>query len=198
MTKKMITRALIASALCIGVVVAASIDPDARLAGVRDLFTKYGADTFKILNEQGIGGTSTSEGSGKGSVVQAGDISSIINSTDGHAFVGCVQDGKWAVYPPEPMKIGTDAMTMTDDTGKPFVSSIITALRAAPDGKAHRVPYTLKTPDGQIEKREVTAWNSRNLLSRKNDTGKKFFCFTSVKASPYTEEPARTKRAKRS
>jgi hypothetical protein len=56
MTKKMITRAFIASALCIGVVIAANMDPDARLSGVRDLFTKYGADTFKILNEQGIGG----------------------------------------------------------------------------------------------------------------------------------------------
>jgi hypothetical protein len=63
MTKKMITRTLIASALCIGVVIASTMDPNDRLAGVRDLFTKYGADTFKILNEQGIGGTSTAEGS---------------------------------------------------------------------------------------------------------------------------------------
>jgi len=61
---------------------------------------------------------------------------------------------------------------------------MIKALRASTDGKVHHIRYDVTTPDGRIQQREATLWNSRSLLSRKNDTGRKFFCGTSVKAHP--------------
>lgn len=185
MTKKKITQAVLAAVLSVGMVVAAVMDPNMRMEKVRELFTQYGADTFKILNGQDIGGTGGDGHSGKGmSNAERADVSGVINSTDGNAFVFCVVDGKWSVYPPEPTKIGGNAMTATDSHGMPFVQTLITALRNSPSGKAHAIRYFVNTPGG-MEERLATVWNSRNLLSRKNDTGKKFFCGTSIKASSH-------------
>lgn len=183
MTKKIIPQTLLALALGIGVVGAAVMDPNTRMEKVKELFTQYGADTFKILNGQDIGGTGVSSEGGKGTQVsERADIATVIKSKDSNAFIFCVSEGKWAVYPPDPMKIGTDAMTATDANGRPFVETMIAALRNSPDGKAHHVRYDVSTPDGRLQQREATLWSSKALLSRKNDTGKKFFCGVSVKA----------------
>ena len=180
MSKKIILQAIAVSALTIGCVLAA-LDPATRMEKISELFSQYGTDTFKILNGQDFGGVGDSE-SGKGTQTsERADIATIINSTDGDAFVFCVADSKWVVYPPDPMKLGTDAMTMVDATGKPFVPMMIQALRNSPDGIARHVPYTAQTPDGRLEKREAIVVNSRVLLKRKNKTGQKFFCGTSVK-----------------
>ncbi|MBM3632260.1 MAG: hypothetical protein FJX03_00935 [Alphaproteobacteria bacterium] len=184
MINKKIVKAVCATVLTVSIAFAAVMDPNTRMEKVRDLFTLYGADTFKILNGQDIGGTGNTDSSKGLQVNQRADIATVIKSSDDNTFVGCVVDGTWAVYPPEPMKIGKDAMTATDANGRPFVNMLIQALRKAPYGKAHHIRYDVTTPDGRIQKREATAWNSRNLLSRKNDTGRKFFCFTSVQAHP--------------
>lgn len=184
MTKIKITKTLFATVITVGIAFAAVMDPNARMEKVRELFTLYGADTYKVLNGQDIGGTGSSGGNKSSQTNQRGDIANVIKSDDGNSFVFCVSDGKWAVYPPEPLKINTDAMTATDANGRPFVMTMIKALRAAPDGRAHHIRYDVLTPDGRIQQREATLWNSRNLLSRKNDTGRKFFCGTSVKAHP--------------
>ena len=184
MTKKIMTRTLLAAVLGVGITFAAPMDPNTRMEKVKEIFTKYGADAFKILNGQGIGGSGGGE-SGKGR--QEGlipDASAVVYAEDGNSFVFCVADGKWVVYPPEPLKLGTSAMTATDAMGKPFVSTMIKALRNTDDGKAHRVHYTVQTPDGRTQDREATVWSSKNLLSRKNDTGQKFFCGVSVRARP--------------
>lgn len=182
MTKKIFGKTVFALLVGVGITTAAVMDPNTRMEKVRELFTQYGADTFKILNDLGVGGTGTSEGGKSLQIEQRGDVANVIKSEDGNSFVFCVVDGKWAVYPPEPMKIGTNAMTATDSHGMPFVQTMISALRNSPTGKAHGVPYAVNTPGG-IQHRYATVWNSRNLLSRKNDTGKKFFCGTSIKAS---------------
>lgn len=185
MTKKIAIRALLTIVLAMGVTYAASLDPNTRMEKIKEIFTKYSADTFKILNGQGIGGTGAAGENGKGAQQGLlGDIATVVNSEDGNSFIFCVADGKWVVYPPEPMKLGTSAMTATDAMGKPFVATMIKALRNTEDGKAHRVPYTVQTPDGRAQEREATVWSSKNLLSRKNDTGQKFFCGVSVKAHP--------------
>lgn len=185
MTKKIATRALLAIVLGVGITFAMPMDPHARMEKIREIFTQYGADSFKILNDQGIGGTGTAADSGKGTqTTERADIASIVNAEDGNSFVFCVADGKWVVYPPEPMKLGTSAMTATDAMGRPFVATMIKALRSTDDGKAHRVHYTVQTPDGRSQDREATIWSSKNLLSRKNNTGQKFFCGVSVKAHP--------------
>jgi hypothetical protein len=182
MAKKKIAQAMLAMGLGVGLAIAAVMDPNTRMEKVKDLFTQYGDDTFKVLNGQGIGGVgSTADGKGQ----QAGgyaDVATVVNSTDDNAFVFCVVDSKWAVYPPEPNKIGKDAMTATDSHGTPFVSTLIKALQNSPDGKAYKIPYFVTTPGG-LEERLATVWSSKNLLTRKNGTGKKFFCGTSVKAS---------------
>ncbi|MDF3034387.1 MAG: hypothetical protein K0R76_1341 [Alphaproteobacteria bacterium] len=181
MMQKKITQAALAIGLGMGVAIAAVMDPNTRMEKVKDLFTQYGDDTFKVLNGQGIGGVgSTADGKGQ----QAGgyaDIAMVVNSTDDNAFVFCVVDSKWAVYPPEPQKIGTNAMTATDSHGTPFVATLIDALKKSITGKAHAIRYFVNTPGG-VEERLATVWSSKNLLTRKN-TGKKFFCGTSVKAS---------------
>jgi hypothetical protein len=179
---KKISNTLFATVLTVGI--ASAMDPNTRMEKVRDLFTQYGAETFKILNDLGVGGTGGGE-NGKGAQTSLrADIAQVIKSDDNNSFVFCVADGKWAVYPPEPMKIGTNAMTATDANGRPFVETMIKALRNSPGGKAHHVRYDVTTPDGRIQAREATLWKSSALLSRKNDTGKKFFCGTSVKAHP--------------
>jgi hypothetical protein len=178
MTKRKIAQTAIAFVFGAAVVTAAVMDPHARMERVRDLFTQFGVDTFKILNGQELGGTNAAKGLSNDS---RADIAIVVNSTDDNAFVFCVQDGKWAVYPPEPSKIGTNAMTATDSHGMPFVETLITSLRASSTGRAHAIRYYVNTPGG-MEERLATVWNSRNLLSRKNDTGKKFFCGTSIKA----------------
>jgi len=179
MTK--ITKTLLATALTVGIAFAAVMDPNTRLEKVRDLFTQFGPDAFKLLNGQDLGGTGTSGESSKGlAPSQLGDIAAIIKSDDGNAFVFCVQDSKWKVYPPEPSKIGSNAMTATDSNGMPFVQTLVHALRNSPDRKA-QVIYYVDTPGGK-EKRIATVWGSRNLLQRKNNTGQKFFCGTSIRA----------------
>lgn len=183
MTKKKTTQTAVALMFSAGMVLAAVMDPNTRMEKVRDLFTQYGTDTFKILNGQGIGGTGGEGNSGKGLTrANQADIDVVVNSTDDNAFVFCVQDGKWAVYPPEPTKVGTDAFTATDSHGMPFVETLITSIRNSPNGKAHAVRYYVNTPGG-MEERLATVWSSRSLLTRKNDTGKKFFCGTSIKAA---------------
>lgn len=185
MTKKKITQAVLALVVTTGMVVAAIKNTDMRMEKVRELFTQYGADTFKILNGQDIGGTGADGHSGKGlATSERADISAVTNSRDGNAFVFCVVDGTWAVYPPEPTKVGTNAMTATDSHGMPFVQTLITALRNSPTGKAYGIRYSVDAPGGE-EERLATVWSSENLLSRKNDTGKKFFCGTSIKASSH-------------
>jgi len=184
MTKKKITKTLFVTVLTVGIAFAAVMDPNTRMQKVRELFTLFGPDTFKILNGQDIGGIGVSDSTKALQNNQRGDIASIIKSDDANSFVFCVADGKWVVYPPEPMKIGTDAMTATDANGRPFVMTMIKALRASSDGTAHHIRYDVTTPDGRIQQREATLWKSSNLLSRKNDTGRKFFCGTSVKAHP--------------
>jgi len=183
--KNIISRGLLAVVVCAGVAVAAVMDPNTRMEKVRDLFTEYGPDAFKLLQGLDLGGTGTSD-SGKGAqVTNRGDIAEVAKSEDGNSFVFCVVDGKWAVYPPEPMKVGSDAMTATDANGRPFVATMITALRNSPTpGRAHHVRYDVLTPDGRVQAREATLWKSSELLMRKNNTGKKFFCGTSVKANP--------------
>lgn len=176
-----ITRTLLATAFTIAIAYAAVTDPNARLGQVRDLFTKFGPDTFKLLNGQDLGGTGTGSQTGKGMTSsQLADVATIVKSDDGNAFVFCVQDSKWSVYPPEPTKIGSDAMTATDSYGMPFVETIIKALHNSPDRKA-QIEYYVDTPGGK-EKRIATAWGSKNLLTRKNDSGSKFFCGTSIRA----------------
>jgi|GEM_PF-1768604 len=185
MTKKIAGRILLAITLSVGITYATPMDPNTRMGKVKEIFTKYGADSFKILNGQGVGGTGIASESGKGNLEGLqGDIATVINAEDGNSFIFCVADGKWVVYPPEPMKLGTSAMTATDAMGKPFVDTMIKALRGTEDGKAHRVPYVVQTPDGRTQEREATVWSSKNLLSRKNNTGQKFFCGVSVKAHP--------------
>jgi len=71
---------------------------------VRDLFTEFGADTFKVLNGQDIGGTGASDSNKSQQNNSRSNIASVIKADDGNSFVFCVSDGKWAVYPPEPMK----------------------------------------------------------------------------------------------
>lgn len=184
MSKRITARALLAIVLGVGITHGAAMDPNTRMEKIKDIFTKYGADSFKILNGQGIGGSGGGE-SGKGRQEGLlGDIATVVNAEDGNSFIFCVADGKWMVYPPEPMKLGKSAMTATDATGRPFVATMIKALRSSEDGKAHRVHYSVKTPDGRSQDREATVWNSKNLLTRKNDTGQKFFCGVSVKARP--------------
>jgi hypothetical protein len=183
MTKKIATWALLTVVLGMGITYAGTMDPNTRMEKIKEIFTKYSADSFKILNGQGIGGTGGDSGKG-GQQSLLGDIATVVNAEDGNSFIFCVADGKWVVYPPEPMKLGTSAMTATDASGKPFVATMIKALRNTDDGKAHRVPYTVQTPDGRAQEREATVWSSKNLLSRKNDTGQKFFCGVSVKAHP--------------
>ena len=183
MTKKITTWALLTVVLGMGITYAAPMDPNTRMEKIKEIFTKYGADSFKILNGQGIGGTGGENGKGAQQSL-LGDIATVVNAEDGNSFIFCVADGKWVVYPPEPMKLGTSAMTATDASGKPFVATMIEALRATDDGKAHRIPYTVQTPDGRAQEREATVWSSKNLLSRKNNTGQKFFCGVSVKAHP--------------
>jgi hypothetical protein len=184
MTKKIAARALLTIIFGMGITYTAPMDPNTRMEKVKEIFTKYGADAFKILNGQGIGGTGGESGKGRQEGL-LGDIATVVNAEDGNSFIFCVSDGKWVVYPPEPMKVGTDAMTATDAMNRPFVDMMIKALRSHKDnGKAPRIPYAVKTPDGRIQEREATVWNSRNLLSRKNDTGQKFFCGVSVKAHP--------------
>lgn len=184
MTKKIVARTLLAIILGTGITFATPMDPNTRMEKIKEIFTKYGADSFKILNGQGIGGTGGGE-SGKGRQEGLlGDIATVVNAEDGNSFIFCVADGKWVVYPPEPMKLGTSAMTATDAMGRPFVNLMIKALRNTDDGKAHRVHYTVQTPDGRAQDREATVWSSKNLLSRKNNTGQKFFCGVSVRAHP--------------
>ena len=183
MTKKITTWALLTVVLGMEITYAAPMDPNTRMEKIKEIFTKYGADSFKILNGQGIGGTGGENGKGAQQSL-LGDIATVVNAEDGNSFIFCVADGKWVVYPPEPMKLGTSAMTATDASGKPFVATMIKALRTTDDGKAHRIPYTVQTPDGRAQEREATVWSSKNLLSRKNNTGQKFFCGVSVKAHP--------------
>ena len=184
MIKKKIALALFTTALGVGFVTAAPLDPNTRLEKVKELFAQYGADTFKILNGLDIGGTSNA-GSGSGPIASRADIAAVIKSDDGNAFIFCVEDGKWAVYPPEPMKIGTNAMTARDASNRPFVQMLIDALTRSDTGKAHHIRYDVTTPDGRIQQREATVWKSSEFFyNRKNNTGKKFFCGTSVKAVP--------------
>jgi hypothetical protein len=183
MTKKITTWALLTVVLGMGITYAAPMDPNTRMEKIKEIFTKYGADSFKILNGQGIGGTGGDSGKGAQESL-LGDIATVVNADDGNSFIFCVADGKWVVYPPEPMKLGTSAMTATDASGMPFVNTMIKALRNTTDGKARRVPYSVQTPDGRSQEREATIWSSKNLLSRRNDTGQKFFCGVSVKARP--------------
>jgi hypothetical protein len=178
MKKKIALKTLFSVVLGIGIVSAVVMDPNMRMGKVSELFTKYGLDTFKLLNGQDIGGTG---GSGEGKSAQQSqrsDIAAIIHSEDPNTHFFCVADSKWVVYQADPKKIGEDAMTMTDEDGKPFVASQIAAMRNSPDGKA-TVPYTVRTLDGVKEHREAVIWSSKNLLSRKNDTGQKFYCGTS-------------------
>lgn len=182
MIKKRITQTLLTVVLGTSLVLAATMAPNTRMEKVRDLFTKYGADTFKILNGQDQGGTGSSESGKALQLTNRADIDTVIKPTDGNAFVFCIVDGKWAVYPPEPTKVGNSAMTATDSDGKHFAQMLITALRTSSTGKAESITYHVDSPGGK-EKRLATVWNSRNLLSRKNDTGKKFFCGTSIKAN---------------
>jgi hypothetical protein len=190
MKQKKLFQTILGVVVSTGLVYAATMDPNTRMEKVKGLFTQYGADTFKILNGEDLGGTGTSESGKSQQLSNRADIENVIAPNDGNSFVFCVSDGKWAVYPPEPMKIGADAMTATVTTqgkrGKQseteFVPLLISALRdSAGAGKA-QVNYSIRTPGG-LEKRVATVWNSRNLLSRKNDTGKKFFCGTSIKAA---------------
>lgn len=175
-----ITRTLLATALTAAIAYA-TMDPSTRLERVKELFTQYGPDTFKLLNGQDLGGTGRGSHSGKGMAAsELADVATIVKSEDGNAYVFCVQDSKWRVYPPEPTKIGSDAMTATDSKGMPFVQTLIKALRNSSDGKAE-VAYFVDTPGGK-ERRIATVWSSKNLLTRKNDTGSKFFCGTSIRA----------------
>jgi hypothetical protein len=188
-----ITKTLLATALTVAIAYAAVTDPTTRLEQVRDLFTQYGPDAFKLLNGQDLGGTGTGSGTGKGMTnSQLADVATIVKSDDGNAFVFCVQDSKWRVYPPEPTKVGKDAMTATDSYGMPFVETIIKALHNSPDRKA-QVVYYVDTPGGK-EKRIATAWGSINLLQRKNATGTKFFCGTSIRAEQQDAPGARVKK----
>jgi hypothetical protein len=196
--KKKITQSLLIATFAAGIV-SALIDPDTRMEKVRELFTQYGADTFKLLNGQDLGGTGGDGHTGKGlATTERADIEELISSTDGNAFIFCVVEGKWAAYPPEPTKVGTDAMTATDSKGMPFVQTLIAALRKNHNiGKAHGISYYVDTPGG-MEHRIATVWSSGQLLSRKNDTGKKFFCGTSVRASSYVApEPKPSSKVQR-
>lgn len=64
--KKKITQSLLIATLTVGVVAAAVMDPNTRMEKVKELFGQYGADTFKILNGQGLGGTGGDGHTGKG------------------------------------------------------------------------------------------------------------------------------------
>jgi len=176
-----ITKTVFATALTVGIAFAAVMDPNARLEKVKELFTQFGPDAFTLLNGQDIGGTGRGGSSGKGlSTGERADVATVVKSDDGNAFVFCVQDSKWRVYPPEPTKVGTNAMTATDSNGMPFVPTLIDALHKSPDRKA-QVAYYVDTPGGK-ERRLATVWGSVNLLQRKNSTGTKFFCGTSIRA----------------
>jgi len=182
MTKKKIAQTFFIVMLGIGSVWAEFMDPHTRMEKIKDLFTQYGVDTFKLLNGQDIGGTARHT---KGlATSERGDIASVVKPNDGQSFIFCVADSKWVVYPPEPMKVGTNAMTATDANGRPFVETMIAALRNSLSGKAYHIRYDVVTPDGRLQAREATVWNSKQLLNRENDTGQKFFCGTSVKATP--------------
>jgi len=152
MTKRTITKTLFATVLTVGIVFAAVMDPNTRMEKVRDLFTEFGADTFKVLNGQDIGGTGASDSNKSQQNNSRSNIASVIKADDGNSFVFCVSDGKWAVYPPEPMKIGADAMTATDANGRPFTMTMIKALRASTDGKVHHIRYDVTTPASNREK----------------------------------------------
>lgn len=183
-TKRNISKVLFGLALSVSVASTAfALTIEQRMEKVKDVFTNYGADAFKVLNGQDIGGAGTKEGKGNPVSMQA-DIGMAVNDPDRDAFVFCVEEGKWAVYPIQPDKVGTNAMTATDANGVPFVNKLITALRNSSDRKASRIAYTVATPDGRKQEREATVWGSSALLNRKNATGKKFFCGTSVKAHP--------------
>ena len=187
MTKKIFARALLAIALSVGITYATPMDPNTRMKKIKGIFTQYGVDAFKVLNGQGVGGTGLASEGGKGTHEGLeGDIATVINAEDGNSFIFCVADGKWVVYPPEPLKLGTNAMTATDAMGKPFVETMIKALRNTTDDKAHRIPYVVQTPDGRTQEREATVWGSKSLLSPANYATKKtkFFCGVSVKAHP--------------
>jgi hypothetical protein len=179
MKKKFALKTLFCVVLGIGIVSAAIMDPQTRMEKIADLFSNHNPqEVFMLLNGQDIGGTGGAEaGKGTQRAVRS-DIASVIHSEDRNAFVFCVANGKWAVYQPDPLKIGKDAMTMTDADGKPFVASQIAAMQKSSNGKAV-VPYTDLTPDGVKENREAIIWSSKTLLSRKNDTGQKFYCGTS-------------------
>lgn len=198
--KTKVAQSLLTIFLGAGIAVASVMAPEMRMEKVKEMFTQYGADTFKILNGQGLGGTGGDGNMGKGLTSTArADIAEIIHSTDQNAFVFCIEDGKWAVYPPEPTKVGTSAMTATDSRGMPFAETLIKALQNNREtGKAHDIEYYVDTPGGP-EKRIATVWSSKALLNRKNDTGKKFFCGTSIRETGFSratmQPPAPVKKA---
>jgi hypothetical protein len=176
--RKIALKTWLAIVVGVGTISASIMDANTRMGKVSELFTKYGLNTFQLLNGQDIGGTG---GTGEGKVAQQSqrsDIAATIHSEDPNTFLFCVADSKWVVYQAEPTKVGQSAMTMTDVDGKPFVASQIAAMKESSDGKAV-VPYTAKTLDGVREDREAVIWSSKNLLKRKNDTGQKFYCGTS-------------------
>lgn len=177
MARKIMIKTVFATLVGVGAALA-TLDPDTRMEKVRELFTQYGPDTFKVLNGQDIGGAGTGEG-GKGHQVgERGDISLVTSSADG--FVFCVSEGKWAVYPPDLSKIGADAMTIKDADGKPFIPTMIEALRKSEGTGKAKVKYTALTPDGQKEHRVATIWNKWKLHPE-NKQGKRFFCGVSTR-----------------
>src|SRR5476649_1135417 len=101
MTRKMITRTLMASVVCIGVAFAA-LNPNDTMQKVSGLFSLYSTDTFKILNGQDLGGTGSGTHGKALAPSQRADIAAIVDSADGDTFLFCVQDSKWTVYQPEP------------------------------------------------------------------------------------------------
>jgi len=184
--KKKILQSLLPIALGAGVAVASVMAPEMRMEKVKELFGQYGTDTFKILNGQGLGGTGGDGHTGKGlASTEQANIAEVINSTDENAFVFCIEDGNWVVYPPEPTKVGTSAMTATDSDGMPFAETLINALKESTIGKVDNIEYSVKTAGG-TEKRIATVWSSKALLGRPN-TGKKFFCGTSIKETPFSK-----------
>jgi len=185
--KKKITQSLLPLVFGTGIAVASVMAPEMRMEKVKELFGQYGTDTFKILNGQGLGGTGGDGHTGKGlATTQRADIAEVINSTDDNAFVFCIEQGNWVVYPPEPTKIGTSALTATDSRNMPFVDTMIAALRENREtGKASGIEYYVDTAGGP-ELRIATVWSSKALLGRPNDTGKKFFCGTSIKETTYS------------
>lgn len=184
--KKFALKTLLPIFLGVSIISAVVMDPNTRMQKIRDIFTKYPADAFQILNGHDFGGTGGSEETKVSQQSQRSEIAAVIHSEDPNSFLFCVCNSKWAVYQPDPMKVDTDAMTMTDADGKPFVATQIEAIKRLPNGQARSggkatVRYTALTPDGRKEQREAIIWNSENLLSRKNATGEKFYCGTSIK-----------------